>query len=221
MNSIYKFEKLSFGFTPDHLLFDKVDLTINTNDITLLSGFNGSGKTSFCRILTGLIKDYSGSVTLYDKDLKDHSVIEISSKTIFIKQEPRANVILSTPDEDLKLWQTKFNRKDSDAYKEQRIVALKSTAMEDFADTPLWELSNGQLKRIGLASLDLNPGKFWILDEPLTGLDQKLIDKFIKILMKRKQSGKGALIVSHRINHYKNIIDRTLIIDKKKIMEDK
>lgn len=39
--------------------------------------------------------------------------------------------------------------------------------------------------------------------------------------MKRKQSGKGALIVSHRINHYKNIIDRTLIIDKKKIMEDK
>ena len=63
--------------------------------------------------------------------------------------------------------------------------------------------------------------KYWILDEPVTGLGNALIDILLNILQKRKTAGKGALIISHRFEKFEQIVDNWLKIEDKKIIDIK
>jgi len=68
-----------------------------------------------------------------------------------------------------------------------------------------------------LAALLVNYDKYWILDEPIAGLDNTLSRIFIEILEERKTLGKGCLIISHKENEFVNLIDKYYSIQNKEI----
>ena len=211
---MYKLIDFSFGYSD--ILFDDINIEINRREITLIMGANGSGKTTLLSILSGLNKNYNGFVKLKNKEIHEMSFNEISNEILYQKQEPIANIVAATPFEDLKIWLTKFA---SHKYDSNRIDnALKRFGIYELRDNPIWKLSGGQLKRAGLSSLLLYPDKFWLLDEPLSGLDTTLQQKFIKILKKKKSLGIGAVIISHRIELFKDIADNIMKIDNRKIV---
>ena len=218
---IYKIDQLSFSYDGINTIFEDINIGLSHDKITLLDGVNGSGKTTFCRLLSGLEKGYSGKILLVDNTLSSLSTSQIANEVIYIKQEPSANVVAATPDEDLAIWQHKFKQKIDDDSILRRKEALKKLFMNSFKDQPFWELSGGQIKRSGLAALLLDYDKYWILDEPVTGLDEKLVDIFVNILQKRKEEGKGALLISHQQQKFKSLIDSFLKIENKKIIEKK
>ena len=197
MKSI-KINDLSFAYQPDNPIFTNSSITFQFNDITFLKGANGSGKTTLCRILSGLEKGYTGSIRINDLDLKPVSFSERAKSVIYLKQEPLANIVAATPDEDLFLWQHGFEKHLDESSSELRERVMKRLRIIDLKDKPFWELSGGQIKRIGLAALLINYDKYWILDEPISGLDNTLTRIFIEILEERKALGKGCLIISHK-----------------------
>lgn len=230
---------LSFGYKQP--LFSNLNLEIPLSDITLLLGENGSGKTTFCRLLTGLIKDYEGTIKLVrngknqnkpaqhsslftqcqpkSMNLQDLSIQEISKFLIYHKQEPQANVVAATPDEDLSIWQSRFKKKLNSQHAEQRNEVLSELEISDLIETPFWELSSGQIKRSGLAAMLLNQEKFWLLDEPFSGLHQEIIIKLKEILLQRKSLGFGTLIISHKTEQLQDIADRRLKIEENSIKD--
>jgi ABC-type Mn2+/Zn2+ transport system ATPase subunit len=215
---IYQIDQLSFSYDGINMIFEDVNISLPHDKITLLDGVNGSGKTTLCRLLSGLEKEYSGKIILIDNALSSLSTSQVANEVTYIKQEPSANVVATTPYEDMAIWQHKFKHKiDNDviSYCEK---ALKEFNMIPFKDQPFWELSGGQIKRSGLAALLLNYDKYWILDEPVTGLDEKLVDIFVNILQKRKEEGKGALLITHQQQKFKPLIDSFLKIENKKIL---
>jgi len=216
-----KIENLSFSYDEKCLIFENIDLQLDINKITLLNGINGSGKTTFCRLLSGLEKKYRGKILLGNRELYKLSFAEISDKIVYIKQESFANIIAATPSEDIAIWNHKFQNKSFPEFEKEQLKALKEYNLEQFKDQPFWEMSGGQIKRVGLAGLLLNIDKYWILDEPVTGLENALIDILINILQKRKTAGKGALIISHRFEKFEKIVDNWLKIKDKKIIESK
>ena len=210
---MYKLTNFSFGFSD--LLFNDVNLKIPFDEITVLTGANGAGKTTLLNILSGLNKNYSGYIKLENTELNNMTTVEISNKILYQKQEPIANIVATTPFEDLKIWLTKFA---TNTYNSNEIDGvLKRFGIYNLKDTPVWKLSGGQLKCVGLASLLLFQAKFWMLDEPLLGLDNTLQEQFVKMLINKKDLGRGALIVSHQIDLFKNIADKILVIKKKKV----
>lgn len=215
---IYQIDQLSFSYNGINTIFEDIDISLPHDEITLLDGVNGSGKTTFCRLLSGLEKEYSGKIILNDNTLSSLSISQVANEVTYIKQEPSANVVAATPDEDLAIWQHKFKQKIDNDSISTRDKALKNFYMNSFKDQPFWELSGGQVKRSGLAALLLNYDKYWILDEPVTGLDEKLVDIFVKILQKRKEEGKGALLITHQQKKFKHLIDSFLKIENKKIL---
>jgi len=215
MNSI-KIEDLSFTYQPENSIFTNASLDLPINEITFLKGANGSGKTTLCRILSGLEKNYSGSICINDLDVKEVSFAQRAKSVIYLKQEPLSNVVAATPDEDLAIWQHGFDKHMEGTSSELREKVMQKLRIEQLRDKPFWELSGGQIKRIGLAALLINYDKYWILDEPIAGLDNTLIGIFMSILEERKALGKGCLIISHKANYFKNLIDKNYLIENRK-----
>jgi len=208
---------LNFGY--EELLFTNLNLEIKSNEVTLLQGANGSGKTTFCRLLSGLESKYSGKILLDTEPLSKLTAKEISQKLIYLKQEPIGNTVAATPDEDISIWQGILHKQLSKADELARILTLNTMQIEEFLNTPFWEMSGGQIKRSAIAALLLSPQKYWILDEPASGLHDEIVIKFISILKQRKNDGYGALIISHKTDQFAAIADRNLRIDNEKINE--
>ncbi len=216
MKSI-KIEDLSFAYHDDNPIFTNASLELPFNEITFLKGANGSGKTTLCRILSGLEKKYTGLIRINDLDFKPVSFTERAKSIIYLKQEPLSNVVAATPEEDLTLWQHGFDKHNDESSSELIGRVMERLKINDLKDKPFWELSGGQVKRIGLAALLINYDKYWILDEPISGLDDTLIRIFIEILEERKALGKGCLIISHKEEKFLNLIDKNYLIENRKI----
>jgi len=209
----------NFSFSYNNIpLFENLDLDIRSDQITLLTGFNGSGKTTICRLIMGLIKNYSGSLKINGIEQHKWKTLDLAENITFIKQEPTANIVASFPSEDLDIWLHRFRTKFS-ANTEMIDEALSFFDLIEQKDQPVWELSNGQLKRIGLAALLLNSDKYWILDEPTSGLDKALIGRLIQLIGIKKEQKNGILLISHRFEKFKGIADKILEIRDKTIQE--
>ena len=212
---MFKLEDFSLQYNSNKIIFQNVNLQIQSNKITLLTGANGSGKTSLLRILSGLHKKYSGNIIIENQNLSACSVECLAEKVIYLKQEPHANLIAATPFEDLEIRLHKFSNTKID---ESLITsALEAFEMQDFIHKPIWKLSGGQAKRIGLAALKLANDKFWLLDEPTSGLDTKLQNNLLEIIANHKEN--GALIISHRLELFSKIADNIYEISDKKIIK--
>jgi energy-coupling factor transporter ATP-binding protein EcfA2 len=214
-----KIKDLSFAYNDQNKIFIDTSFDLPFNEITFLNGANGSGKTTLCRILSGLEKNYTGSLIMNYLEMNTISFSERSKSIIYLKQEPQANVVATTPDEDLAIWQHGFDKDLDESSSILRERVMDKLKIKDLKDQPFWELSGGQIKRIGLAALLIHYDKYWILDEPISGLDTKLTDIFIEILEKRKLLGKGCLIISHKEEQFKNLIDKYYTIKDKSIEE--
>lgn len=217
MKPIYKIENLSFSYNKIKQIFHQVHLELDLKKITLLEGANGSGKTTFCRLLAGLENIFSGSILLDGMNISKLSINKISENIVYIKQEPQANIVASTADEDMYIWQSKFLHNETETSVQLRKKALSKFKMESVKDAPVWNMSGGEIKRIALSALILNYNKYWILDEPTAGLDKKSVDILIDMIRTRKNDGYGTLIVTHRIKEIEHLIDIKMQIENWKI----
>ncbi|MCB5230955.1 MAG: ATP-binding cassette domain-containing protein [Candidatus Cloacimonas sp.] len=215
----YSLKNFTFGFNPDKLLFDKVDQDFKKNELVIVTGKNGAGKSTLCRLLTGLLKGYEGELISFDKDFQTIKPAELMSNMIFIKQDLVGNVIGVTPDEDLKVWQNRFSEKDNPDKEVKRDEALHSMDLLRYREEPVWNLSFGLKRRVMLAALPLFPEKYWVVDEPIAGLDVKGIDLFLELLKRKKEQSTGGIFVTHRGDLFKGIADRHLNLDSGKFEE--
>ena len=216
-----KLRNFTFGYDETNPLFKDCDLEIRKDEICVLTGANGSGKTTFCRIVCGFERNYTGEISIAGREHKNMQTYEIAEKIIYLKQEPKSNIIAATANEDLMIWQTAFTVKDDENYKKNRLNALKYFNLSEFYDSPVWELSFGQMKSLGLLASILKPKRFLLCDEPLSGLDNERITKFLEILNGIKTRNSGALIISHRPEIFRDIADKFFNIKNKKIEEMK
>ncbi len=219
MDPIFTFSDFSFGYLKHELLFHDLELKVNSNSVTLIQGDNGSGKTTLCNLMSGLLTRHKGQFLLENHNMDKLSKKDISEKVVLLKQNILGNIVAATPEEDLIIWQEKFRRKCSEDDNEKRMKAFQLYNMEEFLLKPVWELSHGQIKRITLAALLLNSKKFWILDEPFSGLDSKLISILENTIKDRKNKNFGTLIVSHRSEFHTDFIDEIYRIENQGILK--
>ena len=142
---IYNIQNLSFFYDEKCLIFEDIDLHLDFEKITLLDGINGSGKTTFCRLLSGLEKNYKGRIFLGNRELSKLSFAEISEKIVYLKQESFANIIAATPSEDIAIWNHKFQNKILPELEKEQLEVLKEYDLDHLQDQPFWEMSGGQI----------------------------------------------------------------------------
>lgn len=155
-------------------------------------GPNGSGKTTLLRALAGVSPDYSGEILWRGQQLPEASWA-YSRDMIYVGHTPGIKKAL-TPLENLR-WYMSI----SDNLEPHTIIdALEQVGLRGYEDTPCYQLSAGQLRRVALARLRLSRATLWILDEPFTAIDKTGIDQLEQLLQEHADRGGLVVLTSHQ-----------------------
>ncbi len=176
----------------DTLLLDAVNLSADAGQVTQIAGANGSGKTSLLRILCGASLPDEGEVSWAGIPLSKQRDV-FNSTLIHIGHRAGVHAQL-TAQENLEL-SCQLNEGAADKIG----AVLDDLNVGHIASIPAGHLSAGQQRRVALAKLALMPtASCWILDEPLTALDQVGRDWVATQLRAQCDRGGVVVLTSHQ-----------------------
>lgn len=206
-------ENLSYKFKDsDEILFKNLNFTAKTGDVIGITGVVASGKSTLSKVLSGLYKDYGGSIKINNTEIKniDQKILN----AYFVRQDHKMELIKDSIDENIKLGLS-FNTDEA-----IKLSALDSDLylMEEGKDTnigPLGSrLSGGQKSRLSLARTLYNKKPIIILDDPFTSLDSETESKIWSYIRNNFKEN-IIFIISHRLNMF-SMCDGVIFIDKNK-----
>ncbi len=197
---------------------NNLNLNIQEGEIYGFLGPNGGGKSTTLRMILGLLKPTSGTITIAGKNMPEHrsSIMNLIGAII---EKPDFYTYLNGI-ENLKLFARMhgINTRTYDFKKLLELVGLYGRE-KDKVKT----YSHGMKQRLGLAQALLHNPKILILDEPNTGLDPQGIIELRNIIINlQKQEGKTILLSSHILSEIEEMATSMVVINKgKQVVEGK
>ena len=188
---ILEFKNINKNYNKVKALID-ISFSIPENSIFGILGANGSGKSTFMKILPGLIHDWTGeiyynSIGIQKNDMilrKDFGYL-IEAPTFYEYLSAQKNLeILS------RISKVNPNRIDE---------VLKLVELSHRADDKVSAYSYGMKQRLGIAQALLHNPKILVLDEPNNGLDPNGINDMIRLIKKLKSEGKTICLSTHNL----------------------
>jgi biotin transport system ATP-binding protein len=162
-----QFENVSLSLNARKLL-NGVSLDIQEQRVGLI-GRNGSGKTSFARLLCGLLTPSSGRVRVNGNDLFKHRAAALKTVGILF-QNPDHQIIFPTVLEELSFGLTQQGQRKAEAIQNATKI-LQQFDRLDWAERTIATLSQGQRHLVCLLSVLAMAPPLLVLDEPFAGLD--------------------------------------------------
>ncbi|RUQ07755.1 ABC transporter ATP-binding protein [Microbacterium sp. HSID17254] len=173
----------------DRVLLDDVTLELTAPRIAVI-GANGSGKSTFARLLNGLMTPTTGTVTVHGLDaLRERTAVR--RRVGFVFTDPDAQILMPTPAEDLAL-SLRGRPRDEIAARVQE--TLERHGLGAHADIPASSLSGGQKQMLALAAVLLAEPALIVADEPTTLLDLRNARRIGDLLLSQEAQ---VLIVTH------------------------
>ena len=193
----------------DRLLFEDLSVCVSAGEVVQIYGPNGSGKTTFLRMLCGLLPPAGGQVRWRGRDVRPGAP-EVRADVQYVSHAGGVKLDL-TPHENLDVA-TALSAKPTGTTVD---AALGRLEISRFRDVPVRTLSAGQRQRVALARLLTCSAALWLLDEPFTALDTRGVATLDDMLRKHTEAGGGAMITSHHPVALAGVTPRLVRIDTK------
>jgi len=182
------------------------------NGLLGIIGPNGGGKTTFLKVLLGLLKPYRGSVKIFGKPPeKSRDIVGyVPQYRSFDFDFPISvwEVVLTG-----RISHTGFLKKYGEEDKKAAEDALRTVEMLQLKDRQIGQLSGGQRQRVFIArALATNP-KLLLLDEPNSGLDPHMQDELYRLLNKLKKE-MAIIMVTHDLSAVSVYVDRIACLNR-------
>ncbi|MDI6799928.1 MAG: ABC transporter ATP-binding protein [Actinomycetota bacterium] len=176
-----------------------LDFVVCEGERVAILGPNGSGKTTLLSHIIGLLKASEGKIEVFDKDPKDH-FDEVISKIGVVFQNVDDQIIGPTVQDDISF--TLRNRGIAEAEVLSKVAAIMDeVGITELKDRMPHNLSGGEKKKVALAGALVTDPKLLILDESLSGLDQRSQNDMIDILLKLNENRKMTIVMTtHDVN---------------------
>jgi len=195
--------------TFDRPAVDHLDLTVRAGEFYALLGPNGAGKTTTLRMVNGLLRPDSGSISVFGIDaLAD----PVAAKRVmaWVSDEPMIYDKL-TPYEYLefvaRLWST-----EPAVAQARADTLLDWLELRPYAQQRCESLSKGMRQKVALAGALVHEPQLIILDEPLTGLDAASARKVKSVLRARVAAGGTVIMTTHVLEIAEREADRIGVI---------
>jgi heme exporter protein A len=174
------------------LLFSGLAFEVSAGELLCVRGPNGCGKTTLLRCVTGLTRPDAGEILWHGASARS-SPSRMRAGTAYAGHLAALKDDLSA-EENLDFL---LRLRGVHVPAQDRARALEQVGLEKRRRLPARRLSAGQRRRIGLARLALDPAELWVLDEPLTALDDAGQALFVELLERHLDRGRLALVATH------------------------
>ncbi|MEM0158423.1 MAG: ABC transporter ATP-binding protein [Thermoplasmataceae archaeon] len=199
--------EMSTGYYGKEVLHN-ITITINRPGIYVVLGKNGAGKTTFFRSVTGILKPYTGTLTIDGLDPYGHP--EARQKCMYLSHQPGVPISM-TVREIIDLFGTLL---ESDEYDKERTV--KMLGLGELMDKTYVSLSQGQKKRVSIAKCLLRERSVYLFDEPTSNLDPIVASEVRKDILGISRD-QIVLYSSHNLYEAREIGKQVIIIDNGRI----
>lgn len=215
-------KELSFSYDSKPFI-DNLDLKIDDGEMVGIIGNTGCGKSTFVRLIAGLIKSDSGKIIVDGDDITNKKFNKkiLRRKLGIVFQFPEMQLFEQTVEKDiffgLKQYKLTYEEKCKRAKEALELLGLDFERIKD--KSPL-ALSGGEKRKVAVAGILVCKPKYLIFDEPIAGLDCNSRESFMKLLLALKQNGTTIIIISHNTDYLAEYADRILVMDGGKIVLD-
>lgn len=211
--NVIQTEKLTKKFG-DTIAVDDVSINVREGEIYGFLGLNGAGKTTTIRLLLGMIKPDSGTISLFGQNAKQAS--RIWNDVGYLVETPFSYPNL-TVKENLEVYYQLRGLKD----KKQIDKIISVLQLGQYKNKKAKFLSSGNGQRLGLAKALIHNPKLLILDEPINGLDPAgivEIREFLKDLVKNLNT--TIFLSSHILSEISKVATRIGIVHSGKLIKE-
>ena len=213
---------------------DVQSLNLNKNELTSIIGPNGAGKTTFFDLISGFQDSDEGKVYLNKKNItksQPYSIARLGMirtfqlTKVFDRMTVLENMMFSasTVNNDsfikslVRLPSQKTIEKN---IKEKSFEIMKDLNIDHMANSYARELSGGQKKLLELGRSIVNDPDILLLDEPLAGVNPKLAEEILQIILNLSEKGISILMVEHNIEAVMKISQRVIVFAEGMVIAD-
>ncbi len=182
--------------------------------VTGLLGANGAGKTTLIRMICGILRPTSGTISLDGIDVSDERYRDVLG---YLPQE--FGYYPDFTGRDFLLYLAALKGIDKKTAKRKADELLEIVNLEQDAKRKIKTYSGGMKQRLGIAQAVLNEPKILVLDEPTAGLDPKERVRFRNLIA---ELGRDSIVLlsTHIVSDIEHIADRILIMDEGQFIFD-
>ena len=213
---------------------DVESLNLNKNELTSIIGPNGAGKTTFFDLISGFQDSDEGKVYLNNKNISKSQPYAIARlgmirtfqlTKVFDRMTVLENMMFSAStvnnDSFLKSLAKLPSQKTTEKkIRDKSFEIMKELNIDHMANSYAREMSGGQKKLLELGRSIINNPSILLLDEPLAGVNPKLAEEILQIILNLAGKGISILMVEHNIEAVMKISERVIVLAEGKVIAD-
>ena len=209
-----KIEHLVGGYTRYPILHD-ISMTVDHGETVGLIGLNGAGKSTTIKHIMGLLKPFSGNISLNGKKLEEEPN-EYRRSIGYVPETPALYEEL-TLQEHINMIQMSYDLPVERVEKEtpELLKLFRLDGKEDWFPS---NFSKGMQQKVMIVCALLTRPALFVIDEPFLGLDPIAIRDLIEQLDKQKARGSSILMSTHVLSTAEKICDRFIILHEGKVL---
>jgi energy-coupling factor transport system ATP-binding protein len=196
----------------DKFLLDIPSLAIHQGEFIAITGKNGSGKTLLSQMMTGLRKSSSGKIEFLGKQLKRWKQEELYQQIGYVFQNPEHQFLSDSVRDEIR-----FGQPASTAKTEKLIDEIQ---LAEHADKHPFLLSQGQKRRLSVATMLVHEPQLLVLDEPTFGQDSTTTAMLMQQVTAQHQRGCTIVMITHDMELVDRYASRVLLVNEGKIVLD-
>ncbi|MFH0789341.1 MAG: ATP-binding cassette domain-containing protein [Pseudomonadota bacterium] len=219
MEVILRTEKLSKRFG-GLVACDNIDFSLPKGAIQCIIGPNGAGKTTFISLISGHLRQSSGTIWFKDREITTMSLIKRAQKGIVRKfQTPTLfNTLTAYENVEISVLGTNC---PSYMRSSRVLEVLDLVRLADSVDTPVNSLSHGQRQWLEIGLLIANNAEILLLDEPTAGMTAEETASTAALLVKFvEEFNYSAIIIEHDINFIRELCAPVTVLNMGKVLAE-
>ncbi|MFW6180529.1 MAG: energy-coupling factor ABC transporter ATP-binding protein, partial [Spirochaetota bacterium] len=198
-----------------------ITVTLNRGDFILLTGWNGSGKTTFAKLLNGLLVPREGSIFLDGRDITGTPTSTLARRVGLMFQNPDHQLHKPTVREEIGFSLKNFGWGSRESSRRVRAIAGELDLVDVLESSPQ-ELTSGEKKLVTAASVLVYEPDVVVVDEATANLDRAHTDRVVRMLERYYRDDRLIITISHHLPVWaeSSLLNRVIVMEEGRISAD-